>query len=224
MTNVFQKAAMQCDKHGKRSYTTRDLARQASREMHEPGMREYRCDAYEGYWHIGHLPEAVRNGEKTADEHYGRVQPLTYRPGPDNIKPLNGSKPPAATIESLLVAAESSGVTEAEKLAKQIREMLIRLVDEMRIGQQRRTIEAEIAAREAQIAKLEEERDKAVAALRELCGEPEPKPFRPVDNLPPTADQGLIRAWARENGIPVKVHGVISLKVREAYEKAMGGK
>lgn len=34
----------------------------------DPGMREYRCDDNDGYWHIGHLPPAVRNGDTTIAE------------------------------------------------------------------------------------------------------------------------------------------------------------
>lgn len=229
MTNVFQKAAKTCNVHGKKSYTSRDLAKQASREMHDPGMREYRCDVEDGYWHIGHLPEPVRNGQVTADEHYGRVPPspppgpLTFRPGPENIKPLNGPKPAIAdnSIESLLAAAESSGVDEAVKLAGQIRVLLVQLIDEIRIGQQERSLVA-------RIAELEAQRDRAVAELRDLRGEPEPVVVPSVrsvaDNFPPSGNQAEIRAWARENGFEVKGHGAIAVRVREAYEQAHGGK
>lgn len=227
MTNVFQKAAKTCDVHGKKSYTTRDLAKQASREMHDPGMREYRCDAEPDYWHIGHLPEKVRNGKVTADEHYGRVPspppgPLTFRPGPENIKPLNGSRPAIAdnSIESLLAAAESSGVDEAVKLAAQIRVLLVQLIDEIRIGQQERALVA-------RIAELEAQRDKAIADLRDLRGDIEPEPVPSVrsvaDNFPPSGNQAAIRAWARENGFDVKGFGAISVRVRDAYEQAHGG-
>lgn len=50
-----------CGECGKRSYPTRDQARKAS-NAGQPSehMSAYRCG---DYWHVGHLPKAVRTGE-----------------------------------------------------------------------------------------------------------------------------------------------------------------
>jgi hypothetical protein len=34
------------------------------------GLREYRCTAADGYWHLGHLPRGVRLGHVTAADVY----------------------------------------------------------------------------------------------------------------------------------------------------------
>jgi hypothetical protein len=60
-----------CARHEKLTFATRKQAR-ASRRAN-PGigsMRPHRCDATLG-WHLGHLPRAVRQGVRTASEHYG---------------------------------------------------------------------------------------------------------------------------------------------------------
>lgn len=63
-----------CDTHAKRGWSSRDGAKAAIREMHDSGMRAYRCDAVAGMWHIGHLPPDVRKGVITAREIYGEVR------------------------------------------------------------------------------------------------------------------------------------------------------
>lgn len=37
----------------------------------DKGIRSYYCDECE-HWHVGHIPQAVRRGEYTAGEIYGR--------------------------------------------------------------------------------------------------------------------------------------------------------
>lgn len=60
-----------CAKHGKRVYLVRAAAKAAIRRLpDESGMREYRCDAIDGAWHIGHLHREVRHGRRTAREFY----------------------------------------------------------------------------------------------------------------------------------------------------------
>jgi hypothetical protein len=59
-----------CPVHGKRSYVTRADARRAARTGPVSGLREYRCTAADGYWHLGHLPRGVRLGHVTAADVY----------------------------------------------------------------------------------------------------------------------------------------------------------
>lgn len=60
-----------CPDHGKNLFSNRKDAKRGIRNMPRTGnpMREYRCDTREG-WHIGHLPNAVKWGVRTRDEHY----------------------------------------------------------------------------------------------------------------------------------------------------------
>lgn len=53
---------MHCDIHGKRGYFSRKAAKAAQRANHpdDSGMRPYRCDEGTGLWHIGHLPDVVK--------------------------------------------------------------------------------------------------------------------------------------------------------------------
>lgn len=67
-----------CDKLG---HSKRKAAKAAARQSYEPGMREYRCPAVEGRWHIGHTPDAVRAGLMTVDEYY--ALDVRNRPGYD---------------------------------------------------------------------------------------------------------------------------------------------
>lgn len=70
MADRHQLHSTVCTSHGKRLYGSRDTAKQAIRRQHSKGMRAYRCELVAGYWHIGHLPPAVRDGRKTAAELY----------------------------------------------------------------------------------------------------------------------------------------------------------
>lgn len=67
----------ECETCGKRLYRSRGRAKTAIRNMHDPGMREYRCELLNG-WHIGHLPAAVIAGERT-------IRPLTEHRRPNAI-------------------------------------------------------------------------------------------------------------------------------------------
>jgi hypothetical protein len=61
-----------CDQHGKRLYPNRKQAKQMLRKhRNRQGMREYPCDLVAGHFHIGHLPQVVREGRVTAPEIYG---------------------------------------------------------------------------------------------------------------------------------------------------------
>jgi hypothetical protein len=52
-----------CNVHGgKKLWTSRKVAREAARKMHEPGLRAYPCDARPDMWHIGHIPGPIRAG------------------------------------------------------------------------------------------------------------------------------------------------------------------
>jgi hypothetical protein len=57
-----------CQRHGKVAYRSRREARGASRRHHDSGLREYRCTAFRGCWHIGHMPPMVKRGELTIAE------------------------------------------------------------------------------------------------------------------------------------------------------------
>jgi hypothetical protein len=54
-----------CAQHGKLLHPSRKAAKRACRQLHSPGLREYRCAGVDGYWHVGHLPPPVRRGERT---------------------------------------------------------------------------------------------------------------------------------------------------------------
>lgn len=64
-----------CTDHGKALWCTRKMAKKKVREQaiakNGPRMREYRCDAVDGHWHIGHLPDEVKHGLFTAREMFG---------------------------------------------------------------------------------------------------------------------------------------------------------
>ena len=46
----------------KLQFDTRRAARRAARRMHDSALNVYRCPEC-GWFHIGHLPQRVRNGE-----------------------------------------------------------------------------------------------------------------------------------------------------------------
>lgn len=61
-----------CPEHrGKRLYRSKSLARAFLRLMggYGRGMRPYRCEHRDGYWHVGHLQVEVRRGEMTHAEY-----------------------------------------------------------------------------------------------------------------------------------------------------------
>lgn len=68
-------AVTTCDDCGKYAFAERRDARHAARQRAERGLREYRCEVRAGWWHLGHKPQAVVYGLKTAREVYGRSAP-----------------------------------------------------------------------------------------------------------------------------------------------------
>jgi len=50
-------------------YPTRRWAVQAKRSV-DRTLRPYKC-SFCGFWHLGHLPDAIRRGERTRGEIYG---------------------------------------------------------------------------------------------------------------------------------------------------------
>lgn len=59
-----------CEYHDKKLFKKQD-AKRVCRESHEPGMRRYPCKHFEGWFHVGHLPDNVRKGYVSAEEVYG---------------------------------------------------------------------------------------------------------------------------------------------------------
>jgi hypothetical protein len=60
-----------CTDHSKHLYATRGDAKAVLRDHHsDPNMREYKCATLDG-WHVGHMPDAVKQGEITTREIYG---------------------------------------------------------------------------------------------------------------------------------------------------------
>lgn len=58
-----------CDTCGKRAFLSKHEARKARKGLpRHGGMSVYECG---GYFHIGHLPHAVRRGRVTRSEIYG---------------------------------------------------------------------------------------------------------------------------------------------------------
>lgn len=64
---------------GKRSHTSRNSAKEHSRQLHGEHLREYRCDEC-SMWHVGHLPRAVMEGLMTARSHYSADSRLLHEP------------------------------------------------------------------------------------------------------------------------------------------------
>lgn len=61
-----------CRRHSKWRHNSRKLAKAAIRNTPDrKGMREYPCNARDGFWHVGHLPQATVYGLLTAREVYG---------------------------------------------------------------------------------------------------------------------------------------------------------
>ena len=60
-----------CTDCGKRSYLSKHAARQARKTLPDRrGLSVYEC-GNSGFWHVGHLPFAVRRGDVTRGEIYG---------------------------------------------------------------------------------------------------------------------------------------------------------
>lgn len=53
---------------GKRGYMSRSVARRAAQHI-DKTLRPYLCDLT-NYWHLGHLPNSIRQGRRTRDEVY----------------------------------------------------------------------------------------------------------------------------------------------------------
>lgn len=58
-----------CQTCGKRRYFSRRDARRVARNTPGHRLNTYQCDEQPG-WHIGHLPNRVRFGDVTRDEHF----------------------------------------------------------------------------------------------------------------------------------------------------------
>lgn len=255
-----------CLVHDKKCYATRKQAKRAIRAMHDSGMREYRCEANRAFWHVGHLPLAVRRGAATRGEHYGHavvgnggrpvsatanIPPagvpaaLMFKPSPLDIKPLpprkavEGPAEPVADntvaapavpadapagavqggIEGLLAAAEGCDVVALRDLAGQIRELVERLAQELRVSRQERELLVAIRS-------LTEQRDKKVQDLKELrlasaVAVRQREPVPEVEQGQLRVPQAAIRAWARSRRMKVKPVGSLPAAVIEAYERAM---
>ena len=60
---------MYCDVHGKRGFTSRSSAKKWARVRHRgENVSEYPCQALDGMWHIGHMPNAVKQGLMTRED------------------------------------------------------------------------------------------------------------------------------------------------------------
>jgi hypothetical protein len=72
MSGQYRGHSSWCDTHNKMAHYNRKLAKQAARRFHDSGLQEYRCDAIDGYWHVGHAPRAVKQGKRSNREHARR--------------------------------------------------------------------------------------------------------------------------------------------------------
>ena len=59
-----------CPECEKLWYTDRNKARAVARQ-HHPHKNTYPCPEAPTMWHVGSLPDAVRQGHVTRDEYYG---------------------------------------------------------------------------------------------------------------------------------------------------------
>jgi hypothetical protein len=69
---------------GKYRFMSRAAAKKARRRMGNPGgMNAYECPTDTGWWHLGHLPGAVRRGDVGRDDLTppGRPRPPRRRDG-----------------------------------------------------------------------------------------------------------------------------------------------
>lgn len=66
---------------GKRGYSVKADARRVASAMRREGskVRAYLCDRCPNF-HVGHLPQAVRDGEVSAEEFYSHKTGLAPRP------------------------------------------------------------------------------------------------------------------------------------------------
>jgi hypothetical protein len=66
----------QCGPCGKQIYADRKAARHMARKLAPRGSRPraYECQHHEGWWHIGHLPDAVRDGQIDRDEYRSHMR------------------------------------------------------------------------------------------------------------------------------------------------------
>ena len=64
-----RRAVAYCDTHQKLSYTNRKRARSIAR-LHPEHKSVYRCSDNELLWHVGSLPQAVKQGHVSKDEYY----------------------------------------------------------------------------------------------------------------------------------------------------------
>ena len=67
MTKKATSAVAWCEKHRKLLYPSRKGARMAARQ-HSDHKVAYECTVLEGYFHIGHLPPAVKVGRISRDQ------------------------------------------------------------------------------------------------------------------------------------------------------------
>ena len=63
-----------CERCDKVTFLTRKAARRAARVMKGGNLpRPYPCPHTDGWWHVGHLPQAVRQGEIDRDEYRAKL-------------------------------------------------------------------------------------------------------------------------------------------------------
>lgn len=71
----YTKPYVTCPGCGKRGYFTRKAAKAAARAFSLRGLNAYRCALWpEELWHLGHLPDLVRDG-KTGRNSLGYTAP-----------------------------------------------------------------------------------------------------------------------------------------------------
>lgn len=115
------------------------------------------------------------------------------------------------SIEQLLATAEASDVPSVVNLARQIRDLLIQLIDELRTSQRERELREKARS-------LSEELEQVNDELKRL--ESERGATSTGRHSGPKGDLAKVREWAMANGYQVFPRGAIARSVMQAYEKA----
>lgn len=126
---------------------------------------------------------------------------------------------PAIDIDALLKDAEGCGLPRPAAKAAAIRAQIGELAVLMASTEQERVLRALIGT-------LTDQRDKAIAELRELTGKDTAavKASRPSQPAPTREECALIRGWAAENNVECPRTGRIGGRVVDAWRAATGGK
>jgi hypothetical protein len=160
-----------------------------------------------------------------------RVQPRPAAPAaaktpaaPENTEPqITGPQitetEPVGTLEfeSLLQAADATGVPRLQRAATKIRDLITELRTDLAQHTREATLRAEQAKLEAQLAAIKEQ-------LRPQRTQPIPPTASSTEAGPAPLDAKAVRAWAQKQGLYCPARGRIPDAVTDAYQQAVTGR